>query len=76
MHLFTWNNMLPLVILKDDMEVECYELKLNVEKVLYLKLKVEVVERAQYGLKFVGGQHHHWVMEILRAKLKEVVTGL
>ena len=59
------NNMLPLVISKDDMEAECYKLKLNVEKVPFLKLKVEGVAGGQYGLKFAGGWHHHLAMEIL-----------
>ena len=56
--------------------MECYELKLNVEKVPFLKLKAEVVVGGQYGLKFAGGRHRHWVMEILQVKSKEVVTGL
>ena len=73
---FAWNNMLLLVILKDDVEAECYELNLNVEKAPMLKLKAGVVEKGGYGLKFAGGQHHHWAMEILQEKSKDVVMGL
>ena len=63
--LFVWNNMLPLVISKDDIEAECYELNPNVEKAPMLKLKAGVVEKGGYGLKFAGGQHRHQAMEIL-----------
>jgi len=68
---FTWNNMLPLVISKDNVDKECYELNPNVEKAPFLKLKGEVG-----GLRFAGGRHHHRAMEILREKSKDVVTGL
>jgi len=75
-HPFAQNNMLPLVISKDDVEAECYELNLNVEKAPMLKLKAGVVEKGGYGLKFAGGWHHHQAMEILQEKSKDVVTGL
>lgn len=73
---FARNNMLPLVISKDDVEEECYQLQPNVEKAPYLKLKAEVVKRPQYGLNFAGGRHRHRAMEILRAQSKELVTKL
>ena len=42
----------------------CYRLSLNVEKALFLKLKAVLAERNGYGLKFAGGRHRHWVMQI------------
>lgn len=56
--------MLPLVISKEDMDDACYWLSPNVEKALFLKLKVAMAERNGYGLKFAGGWHRHWAMQI------------
>ena len=61
---FMWSNMLLLVISKEDMDDACYRLSLNVEKAPFLKLKAAVAERNGYGLKFAGGRHHHWAMQI------------
>jgi len=68
---FARNNMLPLVISKEDVEGECYELNPNVEQAPYLKLKKEVA-----GLKFAGGRHRYRAMEILREKSKDLVVRL
>jgi len=73
---FVWANMLPLVISKDDVEKECIQLKPNVEKAPFLKLKVDLAVRPDYGLKFVGGQHRYWAMEILKEKSEEIVRML
>lgn len=73
---FARSHMLPLVISKDDVEQECYELNPNVERSPFLKLKAGVAQRPRYGLKFAGGRHRHRAMEILLAKSKEVVAGL
>jgi len=51
---FAWGNMLPLVISKDDVEKECIQLKPNVEKAPFLKLKVDLAVWWDYGLKFAG----------------------
>ena len=56
--------MLPRVISKGDVDDACYRLSLNVEKALFLKLKAAVAERNGYGLKFAGGQHRHWAIQI------------
>ena len=73
---FARNNMLPLVISKDDVEAECFELKPNVEKAPYLKLRAGVVSGGEYGLKFAGGRHRYRAMELLRGKSKDIVTDL
>jgi len=73
---FGRNNLLPLVISKEDVEAESYDLKANVEKAPMLKLKAEVVGRADYGLKLAGGRHRHRAMQMLREKSKELVIKL
>jgi len=73
---FVRANMLPLVILKDDIEKECIQLKPNVEKAPFLKLKVDLAVQPDYGLKFVGGRHRYQAMEILKEKSEEIVRTL
>ena len=73
---FARGNMLPLVISKSDIEEECYQVKPNVERAPFLKLKAEVGGRSGYGLKFAGGRHRYRAMEMLREKSREIVTSL
>ena len=73
---FTQSNMLLLVILKEDMDDTCYLLSPNVEKAPFLKLRVRVAERHGYQLKFAGGQHCHWAMQIKQDESRELVMTI